>query len=126
MRPQSLVGADSEDARLDAKKFIGAVGNAAKTVRQTMNYKGKLEAPMDNRFEGEYEQYVANRQKIAKGFGDAMKFEYENTHFDAGKKGGYGSLDWTNKQQIVDKYAVPMEASKINDARFAAQYKRFA
>lgn len=124
MRAQSLA-ADSADARLDAKRFVDSVGNAAETVRDTFRLKGKLEAPMDNRFEENYEQYVANRQKIAKGFGEAMKYEAENTHFDAGKKGGWGSLNWTNKQKIVDHYAVPMEASKINDERFGAQFKRF-
>jgi hypothetical protein len=52
-----------------------------------------------------------------------MKYEYENTHFDAGKKGGFGSLNWTNKQEIVDKYAVPMKANAANNAKFGAQLK---
>ena len=84
-----------------------------------------MEQKPDDRIEEEFAQFVQNREKIAKGFGDAMKYEAANTHFDAGKKGGWGSLEWTNKQQIVDNYAKPMEANKLNNERFGAQLERF-
>lgn len=125
MRAQSLAGVDSAETREDARNFMNSVGNAAETVRTTFRIKGKMEQKPDDRIEEEFAQFVANREKISKGFGDAMKYEYENTHFDAGKKGGWGSLEWTNKQQIVDNYAKPMEANKLNNERFGAQLERF-
>lgn len=126
MRAQSLAGVNSAETRLDAKRFINSVGNTAETVRETFRVKGKMEQKPDDRIEEEFAQFVANREKISRGFSKAMQFELENTHFEAGKKGGWGSLEWTNKQKIVDNYARPVEANRLNNERFGKQLQRFA
>jgi len=50
--------------------------------------------------------------KINEGYAKAMEFEIMNTHFDMGKKGGEGKLDWTNKQKIVDNWMAPAVANQ--------------
>jgi hypothetical protein len=54
-------------------------------------------------------EYIKAREHAAKGFNKAIEFEIANTHLERGLPGGQGRLDWTNKQQIVNKWAAPME-----------------
>jgi hypothetical protein len=49
----------------------------------------------------------------------------KNTHFNAGQKGGWGSLEWTNKQQIVDNYVGPMEASHANNVEAKESFEQW-
>lgn len=63
-------------------------------------------------------KYLKAREHAAKGFGKAIEFEIANTHFNSGQPGGAGRLDWTNKQQIVNKWARPMKEVEHANAQF--------
>lgn len=90
-----------------------------------MKLKERLVKPVDQKAEKAVEEFVQNREQIAKGFNKAYQYEMKNTHFNAGQKGGWGSLEWTNKQQIVDNYVGPMEASHANNVEAKESFEQW-
>ena len=116
MRPHSLAAATAtttQDAiRSDVKNFVDSVGDAAQAVRHTAEVQHKLDAPMNRNIDQATRAFMKKKMAINKGYAEAIKFEIKNTHFDAGKTGGEGHLNWTNKQQIVNHWKSPIVADR--------------
>lgn len=66
---------------------------------------------------------MQQKEKINQGFANAVEFEVENFHYNAGQPGGQGSLSFSNKQEIVNNWTKPIQANQIATQEFADKIK---
>jgi len=122
--PHSLAGVNSMEVREDAHNFTDALGAAHHAVRHTIRDEQRADAGPDRRIDQANLKYSKEKLEIAKGYTKAIEYEIKNTHFEAGKPGGEGSLSWSHKQKIVDKWAHPMEESAKDHAKWENTVRR--
>lgn len=115
---QHNLAASGADVKEDADNFFHALGDASKAVRHTMKVQHELDIKPDRQMDRAFTKYIKAREHAAKGFNKAIEYEIANTHFNAGQPGGAGRLDWTHKQQIVNKWARPTREVEHANAQF--------